>query len=50
MSCVGHFVFTLGQWSAILPYQIPCWLLPTLLDHKSHGFLGNALGQLSVLV
>ena len=25
MSCVGHFVFTLGQWSAILPYQIP-WL------------------------
>ena len=26
MSCVGHFVFTLGQWNAILPYQMP-WLL-----------------------
>ena len=32
MSCVGHFVFTLGQWSAILLNQIP-WLYACMNVH-----------------
>ena len=51
MSCVGHFVFMLGQWSTILPYQIPCWDLVwflamhiscsmVVLYIRDHGDLG----------
>ena len=41
MGCVGNCVCTLGQWSPILPYQIPCpapVLLSVTLSFCSHIF------------